>query len=68
VGIHLRAVHPAGGGPDHAANFNYTIVAVVVVLGGATVWWFASASKWFTGPQQNLIEKAAHGEQTLPTE
>ncbi|MEU8231821.1 amino acid permease [Actinoplanes sp. NPDC048967] len=53
-------------GPISAANFNYTIVAVVVVLGGATVWWFASARKWFTGPKQNLIEKAAHGEQTMP--
>jgi amino acid permease (GABA permease) len=53
-------------GPITAANFNYTIVAVVVVVGGATLWWFASARKWFTGPKQNLIEKAAHGEQTLP--
>jgi amino acid permease (GABA permease) len=53
-------------GPITAANFNYTIVAVAVVLGGATVWWFASARKWFTGPKQNLIEKAAHGEPTLP--
>ena len=26
-----------------------------------------SARKWFTGPQQNLIEKAAHGEPTMPT-
>src|SRR3954451_11915807 len=53
-------------GPITAANFNYTIVAVVVVVGGATLWWFASARKWFTGPKQNLIEKAAHGEQTMP--
>ena len=54
-------------GPVTASNFNYTIVAVVIVLGAATIWWFASARKWFTGPKQNLIEKAAHGEQTLPT-
>jgi amino acid permease (GABA permease) len=53
-------------GPITAANFNYTIVAVAVVVGGATLWWFASARKWFTGPKQNLIEKAAHGEQTMP--
>ena len=55
-------------GPVTAANFNYTIVAVVVVVGAATIWWFASAKNWFTGPKQNLIEKAAHGEQALPTE
>jgi amino acid permease (GABA permease) len=53
--------------PITASNFNYTILAVVVVVGAATIWWFASARKWFTGPKQNLIEKAAHGEQTLPT-
>jgi amino acid permease (GABA permease) len=54
--------------PITASNFNYTIVAVAIVVGGATIWWFASARKWFTGPKQNLIEKAAHGEPTLPTE
>jgi amino acid permease (GABA permease) len=55
-------------GPITATNFNYTIVAVVIVVGGSTIWWFASARKWFTGPRQNLLEKAAHGEQTMPTE
>ncbi|MFI1989306.1 amino acid permease [Actinoplanes sp. NPDC020271] len=54
-------------GPITAKNFNYTIVAVAIVVGGATIWWFASARKWFTGPRSNLLEKAAHGEQTMPT-
>ncbi|GAB1693894.1 amino acid permease [Krasilnikovia sp. M28-CT-15] len=54
--------------PITLANFNYTIVAVAVVLGLATVWWFASARNWFTGPRSNLLEKAAHGEQTTPVE
>ncbi|MEV6635560.1 amino acid permease [Actinoplanes sp. NPDC051470] len=54
-------------GPITASNFNYTIFAVAVVLAFATIWWFASARKWFTGPKQNVIEKAAHGEQTMPT-
>ncbi|MEU4426216.1 amino acid permease [Actinoplanes sp. NPDC024001] len=53
--------------PITASTFNYTIVAVAVVLGAAAIWWFASARKWFTGPKQNLIEKAAHGEQTMPS-
>jgi amino acid transporter len=52
--------------PITASTFNYTIVAVAVVVGAATIWWFASARKWFTGPRQNLIEKAAQGEQTMP--
>jgi len=54
--------------PITSTTFNYTIFAVIVVLGGAAIWWFASARHWFTGPKQNLIEKAAHGEQTMPTE
>jgi amino acid permease (GABA permease) len=53
--------------PITATTFNYTIFAVLFVVGAATIWWFASAKNWFTGPKQNLIEKAAHGEQALPT-
>jgi hypothetical protein len=52
------------GGP---AVGGFVVGGAVVVVGGATVWWFASARKWFTGPKQNLIEKAAHGEQTMPS-
>jgi amino acid permease (GABA permease) len=33
------------------SNFNYTPVAVLVVLGFASIWWFASARHWFTGPK-----------------
>jgi amino acid permease (GABA permease) len=54
--------------PITATNFNYTIVAVAVVVGAATIWWFAGARHWFTGPRQNLIDKAAHGEPSLPAE
>jgi amino acid permease (GABA permease) len=54
--------------PITASNFNYTIVAVAVVLGGSTIWWYASARKWFTGPKQNLLDKSAQGEQTMPSE
>ncbi len=53
--------------PITATTFNYTIVAVAIVVGAATIWWFASAKNWFTGPRQTLIDKAAHGEQTMPT-
>ena len=52
--------------PITAVTFNYTIVAVAVVVGAAAIWWFASARKWFTGPRRADIEKAAHGEQTMP--
>jgi hypothetical protein len=38
-------------GPITAVNFNYTIVAVAVVLGGAWLWWILGARRWFTGPK-----------------
>lgn len=46
-------------GPIKASNFNYTIVAVAIVLGGAAIWWFAGARKWFTGPRQTVTEEPA---------
>jgi amino acid transporter len=37
--------------PITHANFNYTVVAVAVVLGFAGIWWLVSARHWFTGPK-----------------
>ncbi|MFI5729641.1 amino acid permease [Kribbella sp. NPDC051587] len=37
--------------PVTAGSFNYTPIAVLVVLGFATTYWFASARRWFTGPK-----------------
>jgi amino acid permease (GABA permease) len=37
--------------PVTVSTFNYTPVAFLVVLGGAAIWWFASARRWFTGPK-----------------
>ncbi|MFU8850593.1 amino acid permease [Micromonospora sp. SL1-18] len=51
--------------PITASTFNYTIVAVGVVLGGAWLWWVLSARRWFTGPRHNVpdpvIPKPATG-------
>ncbi|PWW53752.1 amino acid permease [Actinokineospora spheciospongiae] len=47
-------------------SFNYTPVAFLVVLGGAALWWFASARKWFTGPKvQGTAEELAAVERDL---
>ncbi|HEY1488432.1 MAG TPA: amino acid permease, partial [Micromonosporaceae bacterium] len=40
--------------PIKALTFNYTIVAVAVVVGGASLWWVLSARHWFTGPRPNV--------------
>jgi hypothetical protein len=37
--------------PVNGSTFNYTPVAVLVVLGFASIWWLVSAKNWFTGPK-----------------
>lgn len=49
--------------PITATNFNYTIVAVAVVVGGAALWWFLGARRWFTGPRQNIDEPGTPSEE-----
>jgi amino acid transporter len=47
-------------------TFNYTVVAVVAVLGFAGIWWLASARTWFTGPKvQGSAEELAAIEREL---
>jgi amino acid permease (GABA permease) len=49
-------------------NFNYTIVAVGVVLAYAGIFWLVSARKWFTGPRAQGDEAALEAiEQRLST-
>lgn len=46
------------GSPITVANFNYTVFAVLAVLGFAGIWWLVSAHKWFTGPKvQGSVEE-----------
>jgi amino acid transporter len=42
----LPQVSPVG-----PTTFNYTPIAVLVVLGFAGIWWLVSARHWFTGPK-----------------
>src|SRR3954452_2791204 len=52
--------------PVEASPFNYTPVAVLVVLGFAGIWWLVSAKKWFTGPKvQGSPEELAAAEREL---
>jgi amino acid transporter len=37
--------------PITRTSFNYTPVAVAVVLGFAGIWWLVSARRWFSGPR-----------------
>ena len=52
--------------PISAANFNYTPLAVLAVLGFAGIWWLVSAKNWFTGPKvQGSPEELAAAEREL---
>src|SRR5262249_54521061 len=52
--------------PIHWANFNYTVVAVAVVLGFAWIYWMVSAKNWFAGPKvQGSAEELAAIEREL---
>ena len=52
--------------PITVANFNYTIVAVAVVIGFAGIYWLVSARKWFHGPKvQGTAEELAAIEHEL---
>ncbi len=39
------------GGTLDLDTFNYAVVAVVVVIGYAGIYWLVSARKWFNGPE-----------------
>jgi len=57
----LPTASPIGWG-----NFNYTIVAVLVVIGFAGIYWLVSARNWFTGPKvQGTPEELAAIEEEL---
>ncbi len=52
--------------PITVGNFNYTIVAVIVVIGFAGIYWLVSAKNWFTGPRvQGTPEELAAIEREL---
>ena len=54
--------------PINFSDFNYTVVAVVVVIGFAGIYWLVSAKNWFTGPKvQGTPEELAAIERELST-
>jgi hypothetical protein len=54
--------------PVTGSSFNYTPVAVLVVLGFAGIWWLVSAKNWFTGPKvQGTEEELEAVERDLET-
>jgi amino acid permease (GABA permease) len=55
-------------GPITLKTFNYAVVAVLVVIGFAGIYWLVSARHWFTGPKvQGTPEELAEIERELTT-
>ena len=53
-------------GPITWTTFNYTVFAVLAVIGFAGIYWLVSARKWFTGPRvQGSAEELAAIEREL---
>ena len=53
-------------GPIKFATFNYAVVAVLVVIGFAGIYWLVSARHWFKGPKvQGTTEELAAIEREL---
>jgi len=50
----LLAMFPVGGPDPSPDSMNYTVVINMAVWGGATVYYFVNARKWFTGPRTTL--------------
>jgi amino acid permease (GABA permease) len=54
--------------PITLKTFNYAIVALLIVIGYAGIYWLVSARNWFTGPRvQGTPEELAAIEQELST-
>jgi len=52
----ILAMFPSLGPNPAPETMNYTVVVNMAVWGGATVYYFVSARKWFTGPKTTLEE------------
>jgi len=53
-----------GGGPNPTPqSMNYTVVINMAVWGGAVLYYFVDARKWFTGPKITIGVEGLTGEQ-----
>lgn len=52
----LLAMFPDGGPDPTPQSMNYTVVVNMAVWGGATIYYFVDARKWFTGPKTTVEE------------
>ncbi|KAK5738443.1 GABA-specific high-affinity permease [Elasticomyces elasticus] len=50
----ILSMFPVGGPSPTAADMNYTVVINSAVWGGALLYYFLDARKWFTGPKITL--------------
>ncbi|KAK5202024.1 GABA-specific high-affinity permease [Cryomyces antarcticus] len=66
----VLSMFPVGGPNPTAQSMNYTVVINVAIWGGALLYYFIDARKWFTGPKItiNLDELSEEQEEALKEE
>jgi hypothetical protein len=62
----ILAMFPTLGPNPTPETMNYTVVVNMAVWGGATIYYFVDARKWFTGPRTTLeeVQGVAHHDLT----
>ncbi|KAH8771349.1 gaba permease [Hyaloscypha sp. PMI_1271] len=59
----VLAMFPVGGPNPTPQSMNYTVVINMAVWGGAVLYYFVDARKWFTGPRITIGVEGLTGEQ-----
>jgi hypothetical protein len=65
VGIYFMLPFSPAGIPGHAdfawnnGAINYAPVMMLILVGGAALWWVLSAHRWFVGPVPNVEDAPA---------
>ncbi|KAH8766578.1 gaba permease [Hyaloscypha finlandica] len=59
----VLAMFPVGGPNPTPQSMNYTVVINMAVWGGAVLYYFVDARKWFTGPKITIGVEGLTGEQ-----
>ena len=59
----VLAMFPGGGPNPTPQSMNYTVVINMAVWGGAVLYYFVDARKWFTGPKITIGVEGLTGEQ-----
>ncbi|KAL9593329.1 MAG: hypothetical protein Q9219_007600 [cf. Caloplaca sp. 3 TL-2023] len=61
----VLSMFPVGGPDPTRESMNYTVVINAAVWGGALLYYYVDARKWFTGPKVTVVEEELTEEQQV---